>query len=74
MEDLDLLEEIILDYEGIYIAQERIVAIKGYVTIEGWNEKVLEEALALADNPVEAEVLKAAIDERPFSSILNGKF
>jgi hypothetical protein len=59
--DLRFFENIILDYEGQYTVQERIVAIKSYVNIKGWNPVVLEEAQMMADDPVEGEVLKRAL-------------
>ena len=59
--DLPFLESIILDYQGQYTVPERIVAIKAYVNIPGWDPAVLEEAQMLADNPVEEEILKKAL-------------
>jgi len=66
---LDYYEDLILDYENRHTVQERIVAIKGYVTIKGWDKAVLEDALELADNPVEAEILRRAINGESFSPI-----
>lgn len=59
--DLGFLESVILDFEGRYTVQERIVAVKGYVNIEGWDQEVLEEAQLIADNPLELEILDRAL-------------
>ena len=55
--DLKFLETVILDYEGQYTVQERIVAVKSYVNIDGWNPAVLEEARILALDPIEKTVI-----------------
>jgi hypothetical protein len=64
---LDYYEDLILDYENRHTVQERIVAIKGYVTINGWDKTVLEDSLEISDNPVEAEILRRAINGESFS-------
>jgi hypothetical protein len=58
---LDYFEDVIFDQENQYTVQERMVVIKGYVTIEGWDPEVLEYALDYTRDRAERNMLKKAI-------------
>lgn len=72
-EYLDLYEDTILDYDGLYTVQERVAALRGYVFIEGYDPDVLQKASRLAEHPFEKEMLKRAINNQKFIDIRKGR-